>query len=245
MNEDNPFTKLYRASVIVPYHAPVDVLAYVVVEGARVLSRFGSVSLPEYTPLVILRDPPGGGSVATYKNVRTTFIVEHSEMDFITESKYGFNLAVIPAGKKADLCIGAIGAMTCQEAQDFEHEAQKKLTAGYTSKCGPCHSQSTKTKAFEITWSLTTADNPSRAGKHSDMFLTPVLDIVFVEARKVAWDQATCIATSENVFQFGVEPSEGANSAFAWHSYQTITERYILIYSCFSQMMFPLCSKFR
>ena len=44
----------------------------VIVTGLKLISDAFSVQLPEYQPLLVLHDPPGGDSVASYTNQKYT-----------------------------------------------------------------------------------------------------------------------------------------------------------------------------
>ena len=53
-----------------------------VITGSYTISEFGSIALPTHTPVLILRDPPGGLSTASYTDVVTAFQlqVKHDEV---------------------------------------------------------------------------------------------------------------------------------------------------------------------
>lgn len=58
---------------------PVSHTAIFFIEGSYSKGPGNSFSLPTYEPIMILRDPPGGSSSASYENIQTTVRVVNSE----------------------------------------------------------------------------------------------------------------------------------------------------------------------
>ena len=67
-----PFTKTYHASLVVPGHSRVKTETVVVVVGSRFVSDAEVVPFPQSRPLLVLHDPPGGGSFVSLFAKSTT-----------------------------------------------------------------------------------------------------------------------------------------------------------------------------
>ena len=98
--------------------------AIIFIEGLYSKGKGDSFALPSHEPIMILRDPPGGTSSATYENVKTTIRAIDSEtathigVDFTTK-------ATVDVEQRADICAGGgFGAMVlaCKNVADAEVE---------------------------------------------------------------------------------------------------------------------------
>ena len=75
------------------------------VEGLYSKGPGNSFALPTHEPIMILRDPPGGDSYATYESVQTTVRVVEAEtsvkLSFASEGKIGAS-----ADGEVNFCAG-------------------------------------------------------------------------------------------------------------------------------------------
>lgn len=90
--EMHSYSKMFRAAMKVEGQDWATVELWVVVTGEGKPSKQVPVSFPEYWPLMVLHDPPGGGSFASYKNAKLTVDVELKETKFaeVKKSYCGF-----------------------------------------------------------------------------------------------------------------------------------------------------------
>ena len=79
--------------------------AIIFIEGLYSKGKGDSFALPSHEPIMILRDPPGGTSSATYENVKTTIRAVHSE----TSTHIGVDAMIKPTvdiKQRAEICAG-------------------------------------------------------------------------------------------------------------------------------------------
>ena len=77
LTPDHPHTKLFRASMHnLPYDAVTE-RVFVVVTGQQAKGAGASIPFPRYKPLLVVQDPPGGMSTASYSNTYANVRIEH------------------------------------------------------------------------------------------------------------------------------------------------------------------------
>lgn len=59
---------------------------------------------------MILRDPPGGLSYASYENIETRFKLETSSTSTSTHNKFGVGIKMV-VKKEPEMCLGAGGGL--------------------------------------------------------------------------------------------------------------------------------------
>lgn len=78
-----PYTKAFLIQALPAGWSVQQLLVPVVITGNKAISDFFSVPYPEWEPLTVVRDPPGGLSYTEYKNVKVTIDItqriSHSE----------------------------------------------------------------------------------------------------------------------------------------------------------------------
>lgn len=177
-----PFLKSYYASMSVDGYARVDKKMFAAVVGERFISAAETVPFPEGMPLLVLHDPPGGASFASYENIATT-VVFVQNMD--SSSKRVDTSIATRFGSHADLDYGtgmtpfsingidlAIGL---GPSFSFTHEWLESEDYG-----GASDSQADEKKQLpkslgnsEFSFTYQTASDPNKAGAASDTFLMP------------------------------------------------------------------------
>ena len=162
LDPDNPFTKLFRASMHNLPQDPVSVLEKVVVVGDKVISEYFSVPLPRYQPLTVVQDPPGGLSTATYSKAYANFVVESHAHEEYHGFYFTTGLAPIKVETGVQQCVG-LGAAVCTKVADTE-STPLKLTVDQSHMFGTQDGDDNygTERVWSFTIDLTTSDNPRR-----------------------------------------------------------------------------------
>jgi len=219
-NAKAPYSKLFTASFWPQGRGVVRINPRVVVIGVIIGNAEESIVLPEYLPLLVLHDPPGGGSFAEYKNTRRRVsiklegVTQFGGMTFDLSGQHGFGLTI-------DTCTG-VGVMVCAETSKVTTYVNPETAIDYEHRTND-DSETTATFEFEIDYK--TSSEPKDAGMFSDSYLIPSLSIVFSSATKIGFNKDTCLGTSTDskVWQLG---RAGNNRAmFSWITHRDITER--------------------
>ena len=157
------------------------------------------VDLPVYEPVMILRDPPGGQSYVSYKNMETTIEVSMEKFAKKTSLEY-YNWTSLRVGVHQELCFGTDFFSTCAQLQvgailkrDFDKGSYVYDPATFKDE--------TNTHKFSTTWSYTTSKDRWTAGQASDVFVVPSLKLALESVDQVSLD-AACAATSERLTKF-------------------------------------------
>jgi len=161
----------------------------VVLVGDYELSDKFSAALPTHEPLLVIRDPPGGGSYSYYENVLTTVSVEMEQYEVFV----GFDSElVMGSGTEIDLsmCAG-VGAAVCKPEVKSKYEADIRMGGGADFETKD-EVEKSKAATFTTTWSYMTSADPWNAGKESDVFLVPNLNCKFKQVDEVTWTNVTC-----------------------------------------------------
>jgi len=167
--------------------------AVVFVDGMYEEGPGDSFALPTHQPILVIRDPPGGKSYASYKNMVTTAKIVSSSSKI---SGAGTMRASIGIGfeQKGQACAGGgFGAVVflCAKATDVKGRVNvpvgAKLNSDFVNK------QDTTSNSFSTTWSYQTSSAPARAGAESDIFVVPNLSVMYQEVYLVKWDHIKCI----------------------------------------------------
>ena len=159
----------------------------IVVVGDVPLSNFETIKLPEYVPFLILRDPPGGGSTASWeKGSSFTVAVEDSEV-----------LGHID-GHEGQWGIGFEGKQTMPYAPfpgvpakviDIESE-----THGHTEHSLGYADTTVKGRTITITASetITTSPEIDTSGDSGDLFVVPSLCVLTTRVLPIRFDATAC-----------------------------------------------------
>jgi len=138
---------------------------------------------------MVLRDPPGGLSYATYENVKTTIAIETSSTKTTIHNHFGLDFSTT-VDLAVDMCFG-LGASKCEELFRFSEDVKVFGTEddiGGTVQL----SEETRSTQFTTTWSYETSSDPWTAGAMSDVFVVPNLNVMYKEVYVVKWSNETC-----------------------------------------------------
>ena len=170
-----------------------------------------SFALPTHYPVMILRDPPGGMSYASYQNVVTKFWMSSYGGSGATYFTSDYEVKA-KAEKDADACAGGgvgaivlvcscagggVGAivLVCSETAKVNSEQVQKGTF----KAGVLLSGSRKfSNEISTTWSFETSQDPWLAGEMSDVFVVPNLNVMYQIVTLVSWNASSCNVTTKD-----------------------------------------------
>ena len=192
-----------------------------VLTGDYSLGDLKSFDLPSHEPLLVLRDPPGGQSYASYENVHTTMRVDSSSH----EVHAGYALNFVAGGQarsKADICAGGgFGALVlaCKDIVDGKAAVKGQMDTGSTFEAVSTADKEAGT--FRATWSYQTSSDPYKAGHSSDVFLVPNLNVKFKDVDTISWNATQCDATKVRSAKFNIE-SPDSKPAFSFVRVQHI-----------------------
>ncbi len=178
----------YAKTILISKDATQHKIDVVLVGDYKVSDKF-LVVLPTHEPLLVLRDPPGGGSYSYYENMVTTISVELEQW----ETFVGLNVEASGAAGldlESTACFG-LGPLFCTTATKVEMLATAQVGAGRDFEINT-QLEKTKSATWTTTWSYNTGTDPWSAGKSSDVFLVPNLNVKFKEVREVTWSTTTC-----------------------------------------------------
>ena len=181
--------------------------ADVVVTGDFELPGGFTVAIPSHKPILVLRDPPGGGSYSFYENMITTARVtmEHYETYTGFESALTANFGV---GLEIESCWG-LGAEVCNEAVDVENLGMldREMDESFVTHLV----DGSDSASFTTNWSYKTSTDEWVAGESSDVFLVPNLNAKFkdiTEVRFVGSEESDTCTTAEDKLKFALESPE-------------------------------------
>eukprot|EP00049_Salpingoeca_infusionum_P016571 m.340253 g.340253 ORF g.340253 m.340253 type:complete len:2995 (+) comp16101_c0_seq1:496-9480(+) len=209
-----PYTRAITVSFLQQGQYPQadSVTMHVVITGAVAIGGSDSFSFPRYMPLMVVQDPPGGSSVATYSSERAQFYVKNTEHEYydtnILETSFGLAL-----GTDADFCAGFLGVV-CKKFLKIESRTGARIDRDSSDITV---SGSGDGAVISTTIELSTSDDPITAGHYSDMVLVPAFDVEFVQVTVVGFDSSdpqSCHATSVSKRQWTIPPSDDKDKAF-------------------------------
>lgn len=221
MTKADPYTKSFEVKMTLPYNVPVEHKAYVVVTGDVQFTAQESVQTPVYKPLMVVRDPPGGLSTAQYLTFKSTIITTSTVFEAYNGANIKWDIKSTFA-KTPTICKpdrenkrpgpyiisfdgGRVGDYKCTKpGYTFTH---KESTTGNTAlKHRSNLKNDDRSSVTEITWSYTTSDSAGYAGAQSDVFLIPVIDVIFGETISIVYDLKNCKARATTKVQFTNSP---------------------------------------
>lgn len=160
-----------------------------------------SFALPTHKPIVILRDPPGGLSYASYENIETRFKLETSSTSTSTHNKFGIGINNV-VKQDPEMCLGAGGGLagpsvaTCKKVSSMDN---KTPLGNFQTQLGGLEQMTNEERSneYSTTWSYQTSSDPWTAGSMSDTFVVPNLNVMYEEVYVVEWNNSTCGVTEE------------------------------------------------
>jgi hypothetical protein len=173
-----------------------------------------SFGLPTYKPILVLRDPPGGLSTASYTNVQTTIAVTMENTKVMAGFNVGLN-AAITGGQSLEVCSGGgfgVMLLACLAVQESAFKLDATLDGG--ADFMSTDTTDTYTGKYTTTWSYTTSDDPLLAGRSSDTMVVPNLNVEYHEVVDVQWTSASddvssnCKVTATTEVKFDIKSKE-------------------------------------
>ena len=159
--------------------------ASVVIVGDVPLSNFETIKLPEYVPFLILRDPPGGGSTASWeKGSSFTVAVEDSEVWGFTygaEGTYAFG-----AESAGSFPLAPLGP---EKRVNYETEAgiagENSLGVTETTVKG-------RTITITAAETISTSAEIDTSSDSADLFVVPSLSVMTTRVLPIRFNETTC-----------------------------------------------------
>ena len=145
-----------------------------------------AVDLPVYEPVMILRDPPGGDSYVSYKNMETTMEVSMNKFAKKT-SMESYNWTSLRVGIHSELCTGIVASLCIQINLGAMRESS--YDEGNYIYDPATYKDETDTLAFSTVWSYTTSKDRWTAGQASDVFVVPSLKLALESVDQVFLDE--------------------------------------------------------
>ena len=181
-----PFTKFYSASIKLPGHTRAKVSSAVVVTGDRYMSDQERVALPQSQPLMVVHDPPGGTSFASFTNARVEVsykswesqkdVYQHLTSEVMKE--FGPKAKTETPIPKAVAAGGGFGAEVNANVVGIHIEGgfglglasdTEEMLASNIEKGGALQS------SLKVTFTYSTSGHPDQAGPAADAFLVPAV----------------------------------------------------------------------
>jgi hypothetical protein len=196
-----------------------------VIEGYYAKGPGLSFAIPTHKPIMILRDPPGGMSYATYENVKTTFKIEttHNSVDY--SHRFGLGLKT-KVGVSIPISLGfgggILGAIFETEQDTLEIEKDVNVVKFGTEIGGLVHqSEEEKSNEFSTVWSYKTSEDPWLAGPMSDVFVVPNLNVMYLQVYEINWDDSEneCTAIKSETTTFDLNADTTKNSMAFYSRY--------------------------
>ena len=180
----------------------------------------GSISFPTHYPLLVIRDPPGGNSVVSYESVLTTFHIQIENL----EVYQGFETSadvLVGAELSVDACVTPFGFGACTMIAGTDIKIGSHFNAGINFLTN--FDDKSKSHQFTSTWSYTTSDDPELAGKLSDVFLVPNINVKIMRVTRIEWNPDNCMAQDNEIYTYNLD-SPTNKPAFLFFSFPQVSD---------------------
>eukprot|EP00730_Choanoeca_flexa_P007844 TRINITY_DN12401_c0_g1_i6.p1 TRINITY_DN12401_c0_g1~~TRINITY_DN12401_c0_g1_i6.p1 ORF type:complete len:2361 (+),score=333.61 TRINITY_DN12401_c0_g1_i6:340-7422(+) len=183
-----PFTRtIYLSMDLGPQEAKAE--ASVVILGDSITKEHGSMDFPEYFPLMIVYDPPGDGSSATYEGIQSSVNLQHSSHAAYS-GRYSYTEEGVKTEAALETCLGGFGVEACTFVT---RSGTNHLHGGESDSTIDGHDlQSDNELTLTTTVSLTTSE--SEASEH--LLVVPSLVVKFSEIVTISYNFTTCTASN-------------------------------------------------
>ncbi|EGD80412.1 hypothetical protein PTSG_11057 [Salpingoeca rosetta] len=218
VDPEHPYTKQFRVSMQVLPYDPVILYKKVVVTGHQARGASGSVPFPRYKPLLVVQDPPGGLSTASYSSMFANFRFHSKTYEAFGGFQLGVDVAPYKTEAELDLCTGAIAAYNCinlVSVKSTPYTFQTKTTNLFGGQSPDDNFNREQVWSFTI--DVTTSDEPMIAGEQSDMFLVPALNVVFLDTDVISFNTTTCSVNRSLTTTWSLDP-EANEQVMTWLS---------------------------
>uniref|UniRef100_A0A7S2SCV2 Uncharacterized protein n=1 Tax=Mucochytrium quahogii TaxID=96639 RepID=A0A7S2SCV2_9STRA len=200
-----PFYRRLGATIQFKSQTATTITSNVYIQGMEETEKAGSLNLPEYKPLTIIRDPPGGMSSAYYENVVTSVRVDEEKVRELMGVHNDLKLygGVRLKGKVEAGAIFLFGLVSSGiQFMDIGSlsGASSETDADWLSR----YEDETKQSRFTTTWSFRTNNEMYLAGKMSDVFVTPSLTVFLTKNKEVNYDVEACEAKSDSIWAYNL-----------------------------------------
>ena len=150
-----------------------------------------TLGIPLQTPLLVIRDPPGGSSTASYSRVETTIKVSVENYERYEGLDAGGAISG-SFGGGTGACVG-LGAEASAQTSSIEGSIGAHLDHSYSMLRDLKDDENSH--GVSVVWSYATSADPEYAGQLSDSFLINTLSILFRETRTILFDEDSCSAS--------------------------------------------------
>jgi hypothetical protein len=161
-----------------------------------------SFALPTYEPVLVLRDPPGGLSTASYTNVQTTISVTTENMKVMAGYNAGLAASVTSTAAVKACAGGGLGAivLVCNDLLGSKTSGGGGLSGGadFVTK----DKTNEYTGKYTTTWSYTTSDDPLHAGRLSDIMVVPNLNVEYHKVWDIQFISDICSVDASETVKF-------------------------------------------
>jgi hypothetical protein len=180
-----PFLKHFTATMRTAGYTRVDKKAIFAVYGERFISDAERLPFPEGRPLLVLHDPPGGASFASFQNLRTQS--KFRKIENTAMSGFGWDSDVLLGfrhefGGVQTLTAAGVGAMVgatveVSDSVALEVEAQWRHDEQtlYVDELNLEENMYDPAAQVSLEFTYQTSPDPNKAGPASDVFLMPAL----------------------------------------------------------------------
>jgi len=167
------------------------------IEGEKLLGAEFSMDFPQSLPILIIHDPPGGGSSAFFKEGTSV----STSMSMHTDVGGGVNIqSTIKGGyeQKEELCLG-VGVTKCSDVLTTTATAYAKVGA---SVSGLSMTDDGWSFSLSDSTAYSTTGYSGLTGRDADAVLTTAINIKFGMSKEVTFNEETCAGEDRDSVQW-------------------------------------------
>jgi hypothetical protein len=184
----------------------------VAITGRRFITAAERIPIPDGLPLMVLHDPPGGASFASYTNVEVTTVTktQENEVEDTTTKSFGGGLG-IKSEISTKVGVGLTPLVLGTIPDPITLKLQADIGAGYTQTEGSSSTASSINEAAtyrnpnwnentgntQFSFSYETSDHIERPGPPSDAFLVPAATFEVQETWSVRYYECNLFGDSD------------------------------------------------
>eukprot|EP00045_Choanoeca_perplexa_P006861 m.59743 g.59743 ORF g.59743 m.59743 type:complete len:2336 (-) comp13823_c0_seq5:1666-8673(-) len=190
----------------------------VIVTGQKLISDRFTMDFPEYFPLMVLYDPPGGQSYAWYKAAQSSITLTHKEHvaynGGYAKANLGVNFQV-----EQGVCIG-IGVQGCNEVASIAGKAGVDYESHHLR--ATVKASGNKDSSATITTQFTLSTSRDYGVPSGHLFVTPSLTVKFSETRVITYNLTRCQAGADTIITWALGQDGNNLNSFTLKSYNDI-----------------------
>ncbi|EDQ87631.1 uncharacterized protein MONBRDRAFT_33191 [Monosiga brevicollis MX1] len=206
------YAKIFSASFTQSVYQPSTTYIPVVVLGSKIISDRFTMDFPEYFPLTIVYDPPGGESYAYYESAEASMTITHSEYKAFAGA-YSEVAGGLSFGTSMETCV----LMACVQWADYKTHVGVQTHIDTLESDLKGDRNADGSAVFTTTFSLKTSDYKGTPSDH--LIITPSLVVRFADVRTISFNYTTCEASSSQDVQWSLNP-RSATGAFSIKTYR-------------------------